>query len=155
MDARAVAAAAGIEVTTLDVWVHRGRVPGMEVGVRGRQRDFDLQTATGVLLLAELVRFGLGVAMASQIIRETRKLSASAPPKWLLVTRMQPVSGKETVHTSHMTDDSEVPQGIARVYEKAADLKNPEPDIFVLINLEALANKMRAAQEAQEMGTAV
>lgn len=154
MDARAVAAAAGIEVTTLDVWVHRGRVPGMEVGVRGRQRDFDLQTATGVLLLAELVRFGLGVAMASQIVLATRTVAETAPAKWLLVTCAQSVSGKVTVHTTHMTDDSKVLQGIGDLCEVAEHLKNPEPDIFVLINLEALAAKMRAAQEALEMNAA-
>src|SRR5580704_10977643 len=69
LDARSVAKAARVGIGTLNVWVQRGLIPGMVTGARGRQRDFDLDTATNVALIAELVRLGLAVAAASMHVR--------------------------------------------------------------------------------------
>src|SRR4051812_23042078 len=65
MDARALAAAARVQVTTLNAWIHRGYVPGALEGGRGRARDFDLDTAVRVALMVELVRLGLGAPEAA------------------------------------------------------------------------------------------
>src|SRR4051812_38187704 len=65
MDAKTVAAAAGIQITTLNAWVHRGYVPGAAPGTRGRARDFDLDTAVHIGLMAELVRLRLGASSAT------------------------------------------------------------------------------------------
>ena len=58
MDAQAVAAAAGVAVGTLNVWIQRGLIPGMTIGSRGRQRNFDLTTAVGIGIIGELVELG-------------------------------------------------------------------------------------------------
>jgi len=73
MDARAVAEIADIEVGTLNVWVQRGLIPGMTIGARGRQRDFDLDTATHILIMAQLVRLGFGAPFADWIISGWRQ----------------------------------------------------------------------------------
>jgi hypothetical protein len=90
MDARAVAQISGIEVGTLNVWVQRGIIPGMSVGARGRQRDFDLKTATHILIVSELVRLGLGAPAASEWATRTQF------SEWLIVTNRdarEPVPG--------------------------------------------------------------
>src|SRR5256885_14711188 len=70
MDARAVAEAAGVGVGTLNVWVQRGLIPGMKTGASGRQRDFDLDTATYIAIVSELViRMGITARTASTITK--------------------------------------------------------------------------------------
>src|SRR5262245_60570776 len=70
MDARAVSEATGIGVGTLNVWIQRSLIPGMDIGARGRQREFDLDTATHILVMAELVKLGFGAPFASQIAQQ-------------------------------------------------------------------------------------
>ena len=68
MDARAVAIAAGVDVLTLNTWVSRGQIPGMKIGARGRRRDFDVETATKVAVIAQLTKIGLGAPQAASIV---------------------------------------------------------------------------------------
>ena len=93
--------------------------------------------------------------MASQIVLATRTVAETAPAKWLLVTsRAVGLRKGNSSHNPDITDNSKVLQGIGHLYEVAEHLKTPEPAVFVLINLEALTAKMRAAQEALEMNAA-
>jgi hypothetical protein len=146
MDARSLAAAAGVNIGTLNVWVQRGLIPGMTIGTKGRQRDFDRETATGVLLLAELVQFGVGAPIASQIVSETRRLAA----KWLLITRLQPSADKVTFHTAHCDSDAEIIDGLNELRARAKKRREPRPVIFMLVDLEAMAEKIRATQDGWE-----
>jgi hypothetical protein len=70
MDARAVSEATGVGINTLNVWVARGFVPGMTIGARGRQRDFDLKTLINVALIMEVTRLGVGAGAASELARD-------------------------------------------------------------------------------------
>src|SRR6266576_4825456 len=63
MDAQTLATAAGVPLGTLNMWVTRGFIPGERLG-RGRRREFDLEVAIRVGIVAELVRFGVGLAGA-------------------------------------------------------------------------------------------
>src|SRR5215472_7501429 len=67
MDARTVAQAAKVEVGTLNSWVHRGLVPGMTIGARGRQRHFDLNTAVNIGLIVALGHVGISALTAAVI----------------------------------------------------------------------------------------
>src|SRR5262252_9163066 len=99
MDARAVAAAADLGINTLNVWVARGLVPGMTIGARGLQRDFDLKTATAIIIMAELTRFGLGALLASEIAAESARRKA----KGVLIRRW-PSSDKVTTTRTYYFD---------------------------------------------------
>ena len=70
MDARTLSAVVGIEVVTLNAWISRGYVPGITADAQGRRRDFDIETAAHIAIMADLVRLGwsapLAFAIASQ-----------------------------------------------------------------------------------------
>ena len=68
MDARTVARAAKVKVGTLNAWVQRGLVPGMTIGPSGRRRNIDIDTATRIIAIAELVNFGIPPDKASSIL---------------------------------------------------------------------------------------
>src|SRR5258708_40110160 len=70
MDARAISEATGVGVGTLNMWIQRGLVPGMMIGARGRQREFDLDTATHILVMVEMVKLGFGATFASEIAKQ-------------------------------------------------------------------------------------
>jgi hypothetical protein len=155
MDARAVAAAADLGVNTLNVWVARGMVPGMSIGTRGLRRDFSLETATAVIIMAELTRFGLSALSASSIAGTAMRGSA----KWILTTKLPTPSEKTTnLLIAHVDSDSEVAEKLNEL-RAIAEAKGklifigPEPpppytpSVFVIINLETLTEKMRAAHD--------
>ena len=52
MDAQTLATAAGVPLGTLNMWVTRGFIPGERLG-RGRRREFDLEVAIRVGIVAE------------------------------------------------------------------------------------------------------
>jgi hypothetical protein len=68
MDARSVCATAGIAVTTLNVWIQRGVIPGWTVTGRGRERDFDFETALRIAITSELVRLGISAKTAGMFV---------------------------------------------------------------------------------------
>jgi hypothetical protein len=68
MDARAVTRAAKVKVGTLNAWVQRGLIPGMTIGASGRRRNIDVDTATQIIVFAELVNFGVPPDKASRIV---------------------------------------------------------------------------------------
>jgi hypothetical protein len=68
MDAKTLARIAHVNIGTLNVWAHRGFLPGLEPGVRGRRRNIDVPAATRVLIFRELVRARFMPDHASQIV---------------------------------------------------------------------------------------
>jgi len=57
MNARAVAKLVGAKIGTLNAWIARGYIPGLQVGTSGKRRDIDADTATRIAVLADLLRF--------------------------------------------------------------------------------------------------
>jgi hypothetical protein len=153
MDARTVAEIADIDVGTLNVWVQRGLIPGMKTGARGRQRDFDLDTATHILIIAHLVRLGLGAPLAS-VITHFLQTSMSRDHKYLLFgkdpekpvdwaprqTGTQPL--RQMVFSFFDTLD-ELPGALER-------FPGGPPSVYVLIHLETLEKQMRQAYKEWE-----
>jgi hypothetical protein len=70
MDARALSAATGVEVGTLNAWISRGYVPGIMPDAQGQRRDFDIDTAMHIGIMAALSLFGLGAPLASSTARD-------------------------------------------------------------------------------------
>ena len=138
MDARAVCQVAGIEVGTLNVWVQRGLIPGMNVGARGRQRNFALETATHILIMAELVRLGFGAPAASNWARVCFY-------PYLLVS----ITGRidlslERFRLLGFDSEAELPQLLEKEFPEG------RPNAYVVINAEGLRALMRQAHEEWE-----
>jgi hypothetical protein len=149
MDARTVARVARIGVATLNLWAQRGLIPGIEVGTRGRRRDFDVPAALQVVVIAELVRFGFGAPFASFIV-------GKGLHKRLLIGRSEQNEDSdflETLDTPRrwaaqvlclgFSSDEEIPAQLER-------FPNGPPAIYTVINVEELEERVRRAEEEWE-----
>jgi hypothetical protein len=156
MDARAVAEVAEIAVGTLNVWVQRDLIPGMTVGARGRQRDFDLKTATDIVIMAALVRFGFGAPAASYWAHACRPfprllVAISAAPS--LLTRSPERRGEiERLDVPPVgftligfEDDAEVPDILEKKFQAGR-----RPGAYLVIDAERLRERTRLAFEQWE-----
>jgi hypothetical protein len=143
MDARSVAKAAEVQVGTLNSWVQRGLIPGMTPGAQGRQRDFDLDTAINVALIVELVRRGLSAPTAAEIAK-----NRGGPAKRLLL--MFDFPGDASLR-DHMRQ-APIPIGfnseaqLPKIFKRFGGV----PDVYMVINLELIATRMREANERWE-----
>ena len=148
MDARAVAIAAGVDVLTLNTWVSRGQIPGMKIGARGRRRDFDVETATKVAVIAQLTKIGLGAPQAASIVAN---LKAPFYKRLLIVidetqARIDLVQGRRSppplLFFDYSSDDTL--QTIQNMLE--------QPTLFVIVDVATLEQRMRKAQEIWDHG---
>lgn len=146
MDARAVAAAADLGGNTLNVWVARGLVPGMQIGARGLRRDFTLEVGTGIIIMAELTKFGLSANVASEICKE----ALGRQSKRLLIVRPPSPSKLTKTRTVFFDGDGEIPGVLDELRNLAKDQRQPSPSVFVLVDLEILAARMRQAHDEFE-----
>src|SRR5215469_16719857 len=162
MDARTVAQIAGIEVGTLNVWVQRNLIPGMTIGARGRQRHFDLDTATRILIIAELVRFGFGAPQASFVVKGAFHFGR------LLIVKYSddPMRPVITVYGGGLAvSGEEIPLGEpirprAVCYGFSSEEEIPRlfewhfpggpPSVYAVVNVETIAKRMRQAYERWE-----
>jgi hypothetical protein len=150
MDARSVAEAAEVQVGTLNSWVKRGLIPGMTTGARGRQRDFDLETAINVALIVELVRRGLSAPTASAIAKDR-----APAPRLLLMFDLPPgVTHPELASLRDHMRQAPAPIGfksedeLSRYFEQHGGV----PSVYMVINTELIANRMRNANDRWEQG---
>jgi hypothetical protein len=155
MDARTVARVARIGVATLNLWAQRGFIPGVEVGTRGRRRDFDLPTALKVVVIAELVRFGFGAPFAAFIIAK------EGLHKRLLIGRTEqneesdfPVETLDTPRRwatqllcFHFSSDDQIPAQLEQ-------FPYGPPAIYTVINVEKLEERVRQAELEWEQSRA-
>jgi hypothetical protein len=86
MDARTVAEIARVKMGTLNQWIARGLIAGMEVRTSGKRRDFDLITAIRIAIFAEMMRLGVPPDLAAIAIAGPVKLDG-----WLLFFPQQPL----------------------------------------------------------------
>jgi hypothetical protein len=145
MDARSVAAAAEVQVGTLNSWVQRGLIPGMATGARGRLRDFDLETAINVALIVELVRRGLSAPTASAIVRDR-----DPAPRLLLMFDLFPgLTHPEMASLRDHYRRAPAPIG----FQSEAQLQGyfeqhgGAPSVYMVINTELITNRMREAYD--------
>jgi hypothetical protein len=152
MDARTVAAIAEIDVGTVNVWVQRGLIAGMTIGARGRLRDFDLETATHISIMAQLVRLGCGAPCASWIAmpgRHYKRLVVAKKPAKSDAGRPPSAGGTQTImhallfHWEGFESDADLPNTLRK-------FPGGPPSVYIVINVEGLAEQMRLAQEEWE-----
>jgi DNA-binding transcriptional MerR regulator len=65
VNAAAVTRITGVPIGTLNVWVQRGLIPGLNIGTRGVSREFTLDRVLHIAALAALVQQGHGAPFAS------------------------------------------------------------------------------------------
>jgi hypothetical protein len=162
MDARTLAAAARVQVTTLNAWIHRGHIPDVPEGGRGRGRDFDVDTAVRIALMVELVRLGLGAPEAAV---HAEHYSQRPWPR-LLLTRDPPFDpATATQFDENANPRPADPAFVAQIQETIRSVpaalgfedESQLPDIFrrmggaptsyLVVNLERIREKMRRAEE--------
>src|SRR5215469_9511773 len=75
IDTDATARVAKVPAGTLNVWIQRRLLPGVQVGPRGRPRTFGLDDVMHIATMAALVRAGISSPLASEA-------AAFARPRW-------------------------------------------------------------------------
>jgi hypothetical protein len=141
MDAQTVAAAAGVQLGTLSTWIHRGIVPGVTVGSRGKAREFSLEQAIQIGVMTEMVRLRLPAHQASGFSKDlTHK-------RLLLVSSfMMPGGARVQLHTSpgvaEFDHESELPNLFA-------DLGFRAPS-YSIVDIELITENMKRAQNEWE-----
>jgi|ERR1051325_4901784 hypothetical protein len=151
MDTRAVVETAGIDAGRLNMWIQQDLIPGMSPGARGRQRQFDLKTATHVMIMAELTQLGVMASIASLIAAYALRQDA----EMLIVTQPyteqdpeRPGVAQTNVRTAFLKSADTLQADLASLRKAAFKEKRPPPTIFVLVDIKALATRMDEAHEA-------
>lgn len=138
MDARTLARIARVNIGTFNVWAHRGFLPGLEPGVRGRRRNIGQNAATRILIFAELVRFGVWPDDASRMV--SAMTDATTEEAFLLVPA--PEFGGER---------KSVPAVVVQLVDLADIARMPRlPSVSLLINVRDLAARVRQAEHEWE-----
>jgi hypothetical protein len=146
VNSRALSRVTGVQAGTLNAWVQRGYVPGMEVEVSGRQRDFDVDTATHIAVMAEMMQLGFGAQIAA-----AAALSAHHEKRLLFAKR--PIRAVGTPNFQFQGGFLFIPfKSEAKLPEALADFANQYPDFgqpsaFVVIDVERIAARIQDAEK--------
>lgn len=154
MDARSVCAAAGIAVTTLNVWIQRGAIPGWTVKGSGRARDFDFETALRIAITAELVRLGISAPTAGFFTFPKNPEDERGFYRKLLFIRA-PATVEVTAHGTERWPARELCFGFSSEEEIPQLLRTQFPHgmpaaAYAVINVEVLETRMQHAWEQWE-----
>ena len=135
MDARTLSRLVGTPAGTLNAWVQRYYVPGMGVNPRGRRRDFDLETAMHVAVMAELMPYGLGPEWAAEAAKSAVAAHRDRSPDGVVVY------SKTEKKWALYVNGNDPSQSILQL--------NPEerPDVYTFLNIARIAEKIRQAEE--------
>jgi len=156
MDAQTLATAAGVPLGTLNMWVTRGFIPGERLG-RGRRREFDLEVAIRVGIVAELVRFGVGLAAA--VAAAGTAMGRRGEGEKLLVLFGFSLTDDMIVHNpAQLTELQEHMRRVPVVipFNSEDDLpafferQRTIPNVYAVINIKQIEAKMRRANEEWE-----
>jgi hypothetical protein len=86
VDARTAMQIAGVPVSTINVWINRGIIPGVGVGSQGRARSFDIDLVVHIAIMGVLVRLGYGAPFASwTAVNVIRQRDLSEPALLLVI----------------------------------------------------------------------
>jgi hypothetical protein len=150
VDSRALSRATGVQAGTLNAWIQRGYVPGMDVEVSGRRRDFDVDTATHIAVMAELMQLGFGAAFAA-----VSAISARHKKRLLFAKRAIRAVGTPNFEFqgSFGFEPFESEAELSKALANFATADFELPSAYVVIDVERIAARMRQAEEEwQERG---
>ena len=155
MDARIVAEIAGLELGTLNAWFHRGWIPGATIGPRGRRRNIDLVLAVRVLVIAQLVRFGLSpqvAAMAASNLQPSYKrllvVTQVAIPEIRIDKEKPTINAARKFYAQVLSDDFSSEDEIPALLDK--HFADRAPSVYAVVNVEQLAEVARLAEQKWE-----
>jgi hypothetical protein len=152
MNARAVAKLVGAKIGTLNAWIARGYIRGLEVGTSGKRRDIDAQLALQIAIFAELTRFGVTPEEAALLVprdQELPRLSLPGVPMrarhggrsdWLIVIR----PGTEVIPGYQLR--GALTWRVASLADFENDEKFSAPAAALVINIPQLAARVRQAE---------
>jgi hypothetical protein len=150
LDARALSAATGIDVATMNAWISRGYVPGIAADAQGRRRDFDTDMATHIAIMSELSkRLGIGAPLASRIASEAGQQAAEVVVITPPVTQPHPTEAGMAItnmRTVFLPKERDVPKTLSAFRKDAA----APPTVFVLVYIKGITARMLAAQQEWE-----
>jgi hypothetical protein len=157
MDTRAISEVTGVQTGTLNTWIQRGFVPGMDVEVSGRRREFDLETATHVGIMTEMVKLGFSASFGSLIAQQRGRYSglligeAIEEARRRLGRRGEKIILKagdpEATATIGFNSEADLP----RLLEK---FPGGRPAAYVIVDVGAIKAKMRQAEKEWQQSRA-
>ena len=172
MDSRTLSEATGVQAGTINAWAQRGYVPGVDVAVRGRSRDFDIKAATHIAIMAELMRFGFGAPFAAFIARSAVAYPPLGKPGCCLIThpvaylnREGPIepAGKivgETIQVgetvphwvplygftpTYFDSEEKLPEALAQLRKRTPD--GTLPGVYAVVNVARIEARIRRTEE--------
>jgi len=135
IDARALARIAGVGVGTLNVWIARDLVPGVDTGTQGRARLFDLDSAIHIAIMTALVRQGYAAPGASDVAFSLRQGGWDRRGKVLIV--------RTGASQGHLFTSQEAPSLTA--LERELEHRAVKPDVFTIVAIDDIFERVRKA----------
>ena len=138
MDSRTAARAAGVKMGTLNAWFARGWIPGVTVGLSGKRRNIDFETAVRVAVFAQLTKHRVDPDRASQVAADLPRERTQSG--WLFVPPQdwREQWGAPGMACTHMMD-------LAQLHELLRSFHSP-PEFFVMIDIGQIAERVRRAE---------
>jgi hypothetical protein len=154
MDARSLSAAAGIDVGTLNAWISRDYIPGVTADAQGRRREFGINAALHVGIMAELTRFGFGAPLASMVA----KSAVAGGKSCCLITHPiqiseTPTAGRTSGWTimggftpTYFDSEKELPKALADLQKRSPAGWGP-PSVYTVVNVKRAEARMQQAEK--------
>jgi len=131
----------------LRTWIQRGYVPGLSVETSGKRRNFDIQTAVHIGIMADLMQYGIGAAIASLVAQSARMETAREDANCLLFAKSySPSIGKQNFQHfgvfNFVAFKSE-----KHLFEALEKIKDDLPSSYFIVNVARITDKMLMAEK--------
>ena len=148
IDTGAVQRITGVPATTLNVWISRQLIPGVEGSTQGKTRFFNLDLVTHIAITAALVKLGYGAAFSSMAASEARSKGVDRPGARLIIG-----PPRRTAYGIGRTATIDFFQArTASALDKYLDtFIDGRPEAFTVIELDRIAERVRRAFEEPDM----
>lgn len=132
MDSRTIANIADVPIGTLHMWIARGWIGSIQVGVKGKPRDYDFQMSVVIAVFSQLMTFKIGHEHAYQI---ASSINRDTKPGWLFISRHK-ISNHEPWVCLNFGSLAEIHRMVDKIM----------PTSFILIDLKRIVAQLRKAE---------
>jgi hypothetical protein len=148
IDTGAVQRITGVPATTLNVWISRQLIPGVEGSTQGKTRFFNLDLVTHIAITAALVKLGYGAAFSSMAASEARAKGVDRPGARLIIgpprRTAYGIGGTATI-------DHVVVRTASALDRYLDTFVDGRPEAFTIIELDRIAERVRRAFEEPDL----